>query len=329
MVTFAFDFNPGEFYKDNHPYAYSFEMDSEQLRLLAGEYLCKHWVNKPPGEFNAMHRDPLFNYNEPRKFGLIVYQDELRTGAREKSQEAMRKCGSRYEHVVEYNLNDDTSKIAGAVAQMRQAGVTSIVVGVDPITPAVLTNEAARLNYFPEWYCVAGCSTNGTGRLLQDQQAENMVTFSSEEIPRADADKDWYRAYKEIDPEGDPEEGYFRDLQQLAGGVQHAGTNLTPESFWQGLKKQPCRVPDPIWSIGGCYRDPDPVTYLLGDYTYSDYASFMWFDNAGDDPDSSSAGAWCYMNNGARYKIGEIPDEPLPFRKADQCIFTPPRGVQG
>lgn len=330
MVTFAFDFNPAEFYRDSHPYGYSFEMDSHQLSVLSGEYLCKHWINKPPGEFNNQ-QDLTFDYNAPRKWGLIVYQDELRTGAVEKSKAAMARCGSKYEAVVEYNLNDDTNKIAGAVAQMRSAEVTSIIVGVDPITPAVLTAEAARLNYFPEWYCSAGCSTNGTGRLMDNVQAEHMVTFSSEEIPRADADKDWYRAYKEIDPEGDPDYEYFRDLQQLSGGIQHAGTNLTPENFWKGLKTQPCRVPDPIWSIGGCYRDPDPSSnaYLLGDYTYSDYASFMWFDNAGDDPDSSSAGAWCYMNMGARYKIGEIPDEPLPFRVPERCIFTPPRGVQG
>ena len=55
----------------------------------------------------------------------------------------------------------------------------------------------------------------------------------------------------------------------------------------------------------------------------------MWFDNAGDDPTSSSAGAWCYMNMGARYKITEIPTEPFPFRQPDKCIFTPPRGEQG
>jgi hypothetical protein len=332
MVTFAFDFNPAEFYKDNHPYAYSFEMDSEQLRIIAQEYLCKQFVGRPLGENNLNERQDLsFDYGGPRKWGLIVYQDELRKGAREKSQAGMQKCGAKYDEVVEYNLNDDSSKIAGAVTKLRQAGVTTIVVGVDPLTPPVLAYEAERTGYFPEWFCAAGCSTNGTGRLLPDNQANHFVTFSAEEIPRVDADKDWYRAYKEIDPEGEPDEDYFRDLQQLSGGIQHAGPKLTPETFLEGLKKQPCRTPDPIWSIGGCYRDPDPRsnTYYLGDYTYSDYASFMWFDNAGKDPNSSSAGAWCYMNMGARYKAGEIPTEIFPFRKPDQCIFTPPRGVQG
>jgi hypothetical protein len=106
---------------------------------------------------------------------------------------------------------------------------------------------------------------------------------------------------------------------------------VTPETFWQGLKKNPCRTPDPIWSIGGCYRDPDPSSQLhyLGDYTYSDYVALQWFDNAGDDPDSSSAGAWCYMYTGGRFRFGELPTDPLPWRDPSQCIFAPPHGVQG
>jgi hypothetical protein len=330
MVTFAFDYNPAPFYKDNHPYVYSFEMDSLRLSTLGSEFACKQFTETPV-QWKNERMDQLFDYDGPRKFGLIIYQDEIRTGSRAQSERNAAKCGIKYEEVVEYNLNDDTSKIADAVLKMRQAGVTTIVVGVDPLTPAVLGYQAERTQYYPEWYCAAGCDTNGTARLLPDNQANHMIAFSPAEIPRADADKDWYRAYKEMDPEGEPEVDYFRDLQQLAGGIQHAGPNLTPESFWKGLKTQPCRTPDPIWSIGGCYRDPDPTSevQILGDYTYSDYVSFMWFDNAGDDPDSTSAGAWCYMNMGARYRHGEIPTEPFPFRVPDKCIFTPPRGEQG
>lgn len=329
MVTFAFDFNPADFYHRGHPYVYSFDMDSWLLGAMGQEYLCKQMVGKPP-EYNEQ-QDKLFDYSAPRKWGLIVYQDEIRAGSTQRAKDGLAKCGGTYDEIVEYNLNDDSNKIAGAVTKMRQAGVTSIVVGVDPISPAVLTAEAQRTNYFPEWFCAAGCATNGIGRLLDDNQANHMIALSSREIPRADADKDWYRAYKEIDPEGEPDESYFRELQQLSGGIQHAGPKLTPQTLWQGMKKQPCRTPEPIWSIGGCYSDPDPKSdvHYLGDYTYSDYMSFMWFDNKGDDPDSSSAGAWCYMHMGARYRYEEIPEEPFPFRKADQCIFAPPRGEQG
>jgi hypothetical protein len=332
LVTFAFGNNPVDYYKDAHPYVYGFTMDSWQTRALGAEVICKQYAGKPPGELNNQ-QDPTFNYGAPRKWGLIIYQDEVRGGAREMYEKNLAKCGEKFVDVAEYNLNDDSSKIAGSVTKLRQKGATSILLAVDPLTPAVVAYEADRTGYYPEWICITGCDTNGTGRLLPDAQAVHFVAMSTIEIPREDADKDWYRAYKEVDPEGEPELDYFRHLQHLAGGIQHAGTNLTPDTFWKGLKTQPCRTPEPIWSIGGCYRDPDPKSELhfLGDYTYVDYASFMWMDNAGVDPNSTTAGAWCYMNAGARYRPGEVPgpDAPLPFRKPDQCIFTPPRGEQG
>ena len=70
---------------------------------------------------------------------------------------------------------------------------------------------------------------------MQDEQANNYVSIAQGEIPRLDADKDWYRAYKEIDPNGDPDAGYFRDLQQLSGGIQGAGPEPDPGDVLGGL----------------------------------------------------------------------------------------------
>lgn len=330
MIVFVPGNNPVDWYKDSHPYAYSFTMDSWQTRFIGPELACKHYVGKPPGDLNE-RQDALFDYDAPRKWGLILYQDEVRAGAREMYERAMAKCGAKFEAIHEYNLTDNQQSIAGSMAKMRQAGVTTVMLGVDPLTPSVLTNEAERMGYYPEYIGVNGTSSNVSGRLMQDNQANHVVSIAASEIPRADPDKDWYRAYKEVDPEGSPDDDYFRPLQQLAGGIQLAGPNLTPETFWKGLTATPCRTPEPSWSVGGCYRDPDPKSdvHYLGDYTYADYVSLQWFDNAGDDPDSSSSGAWCYMNLGARYKYGEIPTGPLPWRDPEQCFFTPPRGEQG
>lgn len=332
MITWIPGQNPVDFYKDSHPYAYSFTMDSWQTRALGPELICKHYANRPLREnlLNA-EADPTFDYNAPRRFGLVLYQDEVRAGAREMYERNLAKCGVDLKQVHEYNLTDNQAAIAGTMARMRQANVTTVILAVDPLTPPVLAREAAQLAYSPEYIGVTGTSANATGRLMEDAQSEHLVSIASGEIPRADEDKDWYRAFKEIDPEAEPDPAYFRSLQQLAGAIQHAGPNLTPQTFWNGLKSQPCRTPEPIWSIGGCYGDPNPKSdvHYLGDYTYSDYVSLQWFDNAGDDPDSTSAGAFCFMNMGARYRLGELPTDPLPWRKLDQCIHTPPRGEQG
>ena len=320
-----------DFYHSSRPYAYSFDIDSWQMRALGPELACKHWWGEPPGSLNNK-MDLTFDYDAPRAFGLVLYQDSVRTGARELfSNNFSRLCGGVFKEVAEYNLNDNQAAIGDTVAKMRRAGVTTIMLGVDPLTPAVLTNAAARLQYFPEWIGVVGTESNSSGRYLQDDQANNVVSIAQIEIPRSSADKDWYRAYKEIDPNGDPSSRYFRELQQLSGGIQGAGPGLTPETFWDGLTKQPCRAPVPEWSIGGCYRKADPTSDLhyLGDYSYADYVALQWFDNGGKDPNSSVPGAWCYMYNGRRFEYTTLPTDPLPFRDPTQCIFTPDKGVQG
>ena len=329
-ITFVPGHNPIDYYAETAPYSYSFDQDAWQLSFLTPELACKQFVGKPPGLLNE-RMDTSFDYNAPRRWGLIIYQDEVRRGADQRTREQFAKCGAQFELVQEYNLTDNQQRIAGVAAKMKAAGVTSIMVGVDYITPLVLTAEAQRLNYFPEWIGAAGYDTNSTGRNLDDTQARHTIAISSKEIARADEDKDWFRAYKEIDPDGEPSRDYFRDLQQLSGGIQSAGPKLTAETFWDGLRKQPCRTPDPVWSIGGCYRSPDPRSdlFYLGDFTYSDWVLLRWFDNAGDDPNSSSAGAWCEMYSGSRFQYGTMPSEPAPWFDKSQCIYSPPAGVNG
>ena len=155
-----------------------------------------------------------------------------------------------------------------------------------------------------------------------------MVGIGPSEIARKNEDKDWYRAYKEIDPDGDPSSGEFRSFQQLAGGFQMAGKILTPETFWEGLFKLPPRDPSPLWSMGGGYRRQ--VDFLGGrDLTYVDHATLIWFHQSGKDPNSSLSGAWCHLYGGRRFRVGEIPTEPLPWRDLNQCIVSPEAGVSG
>ncbi len=307
------------FYAQNHPYAYSFVTDGCQMHEMLSELSCQQFGLDPPGALNE-RQDALFDYDAPRKWGVIAYQDESRYGAIEQYREYLERCGIELTLGLEYNLTDNQQAIAGLMAKMRQEGVTTIILYVDVYTPIAMTREAQRIEYFPE-YVQIGLGSNSAARLLESNQARHMVGITAGELPRQDEDKDWYRAYKEIDPEGDPDSGYFRSLQQLSGGIQWAGPHLTVESFWQGLKTQPHRVPDPVWSIGGGYDD--------GDYTYMDYFAMQWWDPDGDDPESSRSGAWCHVLGGQRYMVGEVPGEPFPWHDKDQCIYGPAKGVQG
>ena len=332
IVDFGSGNNPVPFYNDAFPYAFSFTMDSWQTRYMGTELICKHYAGKPPGELNEK-MDPTFNYEEPRTWGLVSYQDTTRTGATDQIRDLLKRCGVELKLAQEYNITSGQQGLAGVMAKFKAAGVTTVILNVDGLTPTLLTEEADRAQYWPE-YVHTGTGemdSNDSGRLMNDRQARHVVGLSPNEIARPDEDKDWYRAYKEVDPEGSPEDDIaseFRSLQQLAGGIQHAGPNLTPLTLWDGLRKQPYRTPDPVWSIGGGYRDSlEFVAYK--DLTYEDFMTLIWFDQTADDPASTFTGAWCHMHLGRRYKVGGLPTEPLPFRDPSQCMVTPPRGEQG
>ena len=319
IIDFGSVLNPCSFYRGNHPYAYSFIIDGCRARMMHTELACKQFAGKPPGSLNE-EKDLFMSYTEPRVWGLILYQDESHYGGTSAYEDDMAKCGVKFAEKQEFNLTSSQQDIAGTMAKMKRAGVTTIIIATEVYTPIVLTAEATKLQYFPEWVQI-GLEIPDSARLYDQDQARHMVGLAGLEIPRHKTDRDYYRAYKEIDPEGDPEDVAFRSLQQIAGGIQGAGPKLTPQTFWEGLQKLPHRTPDPVWSVGGGFG-PD-------DFTYMDYTSLIWWDPAGKDPNSSSAGAWQFVYFGKRFKVGELPSEPVPWFDKSQSITSPPKGEFG
>ena len=41
---------------------------------------------------------------------------------------------------------------ANAIAQLKQAGVTTVIFAGDPVAPRDFTREATKQEYFPEWF---------------------------------------------------------------------------------------------------------------------------------------------------------------------------------
>ena len=331
IIDFGSPNNPVELYNKAFPFAYAFDMDSWQTRYMGAELICKHYAGKPPGELNERMDTRNFSYDAPRVWGLVSYQDSTRTGASKMMEDLLKRCGVELKLSQEYNIGTGAAGVGGVMAKFAANGVSTVILNVDGLTPGTLTQEAAQIEYFPEYVHTGtgAMDSNASGRLMEDRAAKHTVGLSPNEIARYDEDKDWYRAYKEIDPDGEPDFDYFRNLLQLAGGIQHAGPRLTPETLWEGLRKQPYRAPTPEWAIGGGYRDALPFAPGYKDLTYEDYLSIIWFDQAGEDPDSDLAGAWCHMFMGKRYQVGEVPTGQLPFRDLSQCIHSAPRGSQG
>jgi hypothetical protein len=305
LVTWIDSENPQDYYAKNHPYIYSFNMDADKIVDFTSEMICKQLAGKPV-TFNE-HQDATMDYSK-RVFGLVLYEDQTRYGSEELFNKDLSRCGEHLKLTVKHNLYDNQQGDGGAMTKLRAAGVTTIIVGGDPITPVVFTNEASNSRYYPEWINVgtSGLNTNGGGQLFNQDEWKHSIGIFYPELPRPSVQQDYYRAYKSVDPGGTPgASSLFRQLQMVVNGVQGAGAKLTPESFWDGLQKMPHRPPDPVWSIGGAFGP--------NDFTYSDFMSMVWWDPEAKDPEEDLPGAYRWLYGGQRFARGQLPTEPAPF----------------
>jgi hypothetical protein len=321
MVVYGTLQNDEQYYRERFPHIFSFYMDGSKAIRLLDEMICKQLGTKPPS-FNEQ-LDPLFDYNAPRKYGIIAYEDETRRWE-EMTRAELRRCGIEVAEYHRFNWYTNESAMADAVVKMRSAGVTTIICLCDWASPIVFTSVADRNGYFPEWIHAGtgGTNLNGTARLYNhNTQWKHAVGIDFNEMPRPAGTYEWDRAWKEMAPDEDsPGVGdgggalVYIDMTQIASGIQLAKEKLTPETFSAGLLALPHRPPSPKWSVGGGYAP--------GDYTYSDYADMTWWDPGGKDPNSSSAGAYQHLYGGQKFTHGQMPTEPAPFFQ--DGISTPP-----
>jgi hypothetical protein len=197
------------------------------------------------------------------------------------------------------------------MARMKAEGVTTIVIAHNTIATGILFTAATQNNYFPEWIIPTPYAVdfNNYGQLEPREQMDQVFGFSMWEMARPQTETDCYVAYRTVDPYSAPDgtvcDLIFPYLLQMVGGIQAAGPNLTPQTFRDGLFSLGFRRYAETYSIGGGYG-PD-------DYTYADDFGLIWWDSDAIDPKTGNPGAYRWVNNGARYRRGEIPSAPLPF----------------
>lgn len=300
-----------EFYQKNFPYVFSHELDGRKLEDANGEFLCKQLVGRP----TAYTDDPQL-LGQPRKLGALTWVgDNHGWTENDLNRILQRHCDHSYADVIELNPYDASRNSAfnTAMTRFKAQGITTVAIYMDYLFAGRLQNEATAIQYYPEWL-VCGCYQNDynqRARTYYDPaHARHTFGITGGEVPRPTPEKDGYRAYKLIDPDGEPDmeivEGLILPLLHVANGIQMAGPNLTPTTFMQGLMKVPARVAEPGWSMGGGYRP--------GDMTWRDHVSFVWWSptaTAPDEPDSP--GAFQHVWNGRKFRIGELPTEPVPF----------------
>lgn len=200
---------------------------------------------------------------------------------------------------------------------MRDAGVTTVILSVDPLIPKNITEEATKQGYFPEWVVGPSVLADTTifGRTFDQQQWAHALGLSLTSARADDTLEDSYFVYDWYYGTAPPVNSHAVILpgaDRFMLGVHLAGPNLTPETFEQALFRYPPR------ESGKTYGRSSWGTELWGrpDHNSTDDAGVFWWDPAAtgeDEVGNEGTGMMRYIGGGTRYLPGEWPTDPIPF----------------
>lgn len=191
---------------------------------------------------------------QKRVFGIMTPENPVYSAAGDIMERGLKECGAPIGKRIKYALNIATAsqQAASAVAQMKAAGVTTVVCGCDPIGPVFFAQAANQQQYYPEW------DTLWWGDVSQraidsGQWARSIAIGTAGQV----APKDQLEAYQAMKRAGaEPAQPNYSvpyyNLLQLFMGLHAAGPKLTPESLQRGMFSLPKTEEGEIgaWSFG-------------------------------------------------------------------------------
>jgi hypothetical protein len=310
-----------EFYQELPPLIFSALPTSTEYAAHTAEYVAKKLWGKP-AEFAGDEQIPTQSYKDDvRKFGLLYIE-----GARGKvDPEGKRikdafvrefaKYGMKFAQTISYIYDPGRNQadVTNMIAKFKAAGVTTIVPFWDPLYPILITKEATRQQYFPEWFITgSGLSdTTAAGRLYDQQQWIHAFGISPLWVTWTSVDKsDGYRQYKHGDPDGElGEPGVLVNIYNAAASaifacIHMAGPNLTNETCVRGLLSIP--------PVGGQPRAPLLFFTREAPTAIKDFVEIFYKgDEQGpDERGQQGSGMIMKANGGKRYKLGEWSTAP-------------------
>jgi hypothetical protein len=294
------------------PYMLSVGISPAQTRMHLAEYIGKRLAGA-----NAEHAGDPELASEPRRFGLL-YLDAGTTGDQEALADDLAPYGVDLAVVASYpSPLGVATQAPGIIARMKDAGVTTVIMAGDPLTPASFTREATAQNYFPEWIVPGAPLTDSTvyARTYDQAQWANAFGISplvARTAPTESLGGRLFRWYNCDDPPVVSTELVYPVPAAFYVALQAAGPNLTHQRFRQALfdaAPTPRGTTYPSLSWGS----PAKGRWAFDDFWGSDDVTELWWDATAVGPDETGEvgeGMYAYVDGGRRYLLGEWPSEP-------------------
>jgi ABC-type branched-subunit amino acid transport system substrate-binding protein len=297
--------------QEYYPYIYQPGPTPDQAVALASELFGK-LAGPGPAELAG---DPAMREDD-RVYAVVHYDtpDGDHEPVFEAFKDQLAENGIDLETDVRFELDfsrmQDNARTI--ISRLKSAGVTTVIFYGDPLTPAALTEEATAQDYHPEWLLGPSVLADTTIFARQTDGEQWSHGFGLSLLPtrgERSTQGAWHVyewAYDRTPPNNtvgviDPR------IRSLFTGIHLAGPELTPETFRDGVFRNPVAGGGPTTpqvSLGdhGVWPDLD-----LGGI---DDATIIWWDPEARGEDETGAegeGMYRYANGGERYTIGHFP----------------------
>jgi hypothetical protein len=244
------------FFEQYRPYAYGFGTNVSNYAQWAGNTACRRMVGLPA----IFAGDATYKVTK-RVFGLVYPNNPDFKAVGQDLAARLSSCGGKPAKTYEFTLNLGTlaTESANAMAQMRSAGVTTVICACDTVSPQFFAQAADGQQYYPEWMAVASADSFGQGY----SQTQWSHTISNEGTFKPDHQTEAYRVYKLANPKGNPAEPFYSAAYLAAlnmfNAFQSAGPTLTAVNLERGFFQQPASAPGADfgpWSFGPKHYTP-------------------------------------------------------------------------
>ena len=278
-------------YQARAPYAWANLPDCNWIAEQSIDYAVKR-LGSSPAKYAG---DPAMR-SKPRAIGLVVPDSPWYQECANQAEALYRAAGYKFARRVNYplNFNQSSQTATNVVAQMKAAGVTTVMCMCDPLLPYFATPQANQQNYHPEWL-VAGFGATDTdivGQFYDQSQWSHAFGMGVVGELKSGYESESYRAYKAI---RNDEPAQLRDIMYYPvlwffSCLQMAGPNLTPKTFEAGCFALPARQGEiGLWKFGP------------GDYTAVSDAREIYWDPQGTSAWNSRKGRYVATLGGQRY----------------------------
>jgi hypothetical protein len=309
VISIGASFATTQWFDENAPYAYSVGPTCDETASAAASVIGRSMAGLP-----AIFAGSASMRSETRRFGVVapdvpMYQQCVAY--------ALNALAHRYHVAVARNIayaldfSQFQSEATNIVAQLKAAGVTTVLCACDPLLPIWLTSQADAQGYHPEWFTLDW--GDAFGRFPLQDQWSHALAGGIASVPRIEQEA--YRVFELAHPHGHAAwlpvyASIYSSLLLLFDGLQAAGPDLTPFTFEQGFFSLPPSVP------GG-----ELGSWQFGEGVFAPQADFqiLWWDPSAVSNDDGRLGAWVPCNGGAFYAFADHASS-LPAHEQLRCF---------